>query len=352
MGETISGLVDEEKNRLKFGIPDTGGDEVKWWGSIVRVEDKLADDLSALQKKLEESAPKSQSSSSITKIMRKPKPKPTTPSTPLKKLIALIDSDDEEEDDLKPYAAPSDDEPDSDEDPTTINRKKPSPPVYIRDLLTYIRTDNYDNHFLALTHAAPLILRKSAFGTEVIDALPDLIPAFLGVTDQFEIENFEELRQGALIALVRAAPETSGPKMARLFYEGDLSISQKLGLLSALTLGARALAGYEDTEITQIGTGAAPSFPSKMLPERLHAVYAVDGLGKGLQGEMLRPLAVKASEELAGPKVLQVSKVSRRLELQRTRRFVPKPASRLAKCVGEAFLFPLIGLWWRFTRDL
>src|SRR5690606_35396636 len=123
------------------------------------------------------------------------------------------------------------------------------------------------------------------------------------------------------------------------------NVTQRLVLLSALTLGARALAGLPHPDIPT--TPAAP-FPSKLLPARLHSIYAVDALQQGLTQAFLAPLASNAAADLAGPKVLQVTRTSRRLELQRTRRFTPKETSPLAKTAAQSFIFPLLGWWWRY----
>ena len=50
----------------------------------------------------------------------------------------------------------------------------------------------------------------------------------------------------ALVALLLAAPTLMGPYFARTYFEGDYSISQRLALLTAIGLGTRELAGFDD----------------------------------------------------------------------------------------------------------
>jgi len=63
------------------------------------------------------------------------------------------------------------------------------------------------------------------------------------------MENFQEMRQAALIALVASASDTVAPYLTDVFFTGDLSIQQRCVLLSALGIGARELAGLEQKVI-------------------------------------------------------------------------------------------------------
>jgi telomere length regulation protein len=63
--------------------------------------------------------------------------------------------------------------------------------------------------------------------------------------DTYEMEQFQEMRQGTLIALVASAPEIVVGYLINLFFTGDISIQQRCILLSAIGIGARELAGLE-----------------------------------------------------------------------------------------------------------
>ena len=79
--------------------------------------------------------------------------------------VVEVMSDSEDEDaDLMVYEKPDSDPEDDTDDPTAINRNKPTAPVYIRDLIAGLRDqENYDRHELALATAASLIRRKANF---------------------------------------------------------------------------------------------------------------------------------------------------------------------------------------------
>ena len=137
---------------------------------------------------------------------------------------------------------------------------------------------------------------------------------------------------------------------SRTFFNGDYSIGQRASVLTTLGLGAREIAGLgtEDSALTGADMTPKNSFPSKMLPEKLHKIYAteakpVDAISEQLEKTMIRPMAVDAAEQLTGPSALKVRTFSSRMAIEKKRE---KPvANSLAKIVGEGFLLPLMGLW-------
>lgn len=221
---------------------------------------------------------------------------------------------------------------------------------YIRDLVAGLRdTENFDRHKLALSHASALIRRKANFGSEVSEHIEELATLLVGLGDKYNMEDFQQMRLRGMIAVLIAQPLRMAQWFSTTFFNGDYSISQRASVLTTLGLGARELAGLhkEDSSIT----GAdAPSgnFPSKMLPEKLHKIYAieskpVDAISAQLEKTMIKPMAVDAAEELAGPSALKVRTFSSRMSVEKKRE---RPiANSLAKIVAEGFLFPLMGLW-------
>ncbi|KAL9018933.1 MAG: hypothetical protein Q9185_003767 [Variospora sp. 1 TL-2023] len=263
------------------------------------------------------------------------------------------EEEEEEEEDLPAHAKPDSDASDSDEDPTVINRDKPTAPVYIDDLISGLRdTENYDRHNLALTHASPLIRRKASFGTEVTDNAQDLASIFTGLQNKWNISNFEELRLQAMIAVLVAQPLEMGQWFSAAYFNGDYSISQRAAVLTTLGLGARELAGYgkEDAALTK-STQATSSFPSKQLPPKLHALYApspdlaapITTASKQVEQSILRPLALSAADAISGPNVLKIRTFSSRMQVEK-KRTKPMP-NALAKVVADGFFFPLTGRW-------
>ncbi|OMP87463.1 DNA replication checkpoint protein tel2 [Diplodia seriata] len=355
----ISELVDKPENQLNFGIPDTESEEAGWFRQLPQLNDPIGSIEDFEQVVAERTTPD-------TKILRPQlQAKQITgdpPGRPKKghtatgpKIIEIIDDSDEDED-LVPYAKPDSDPEDDSEDPSQVTRNKPTPPVYIRDLLAGLReSENYDRHQLALSSAADLIRRKTGFGKEVRDNLEELASALVGLNDQFDLDDFQEMRQQALIAVAIAEPTQMGPYLVRCFYAGDYSISQRIGILAAIGLGAREMAGFkEDGDASNAKPRLDQDFPSKKLPEKLHRIYstednAVDAITNKLKHTMISPLALDAADKAAGPNALKVRTFSSRMEVEKKRKII---TNELAKVVAQSFFFPLTAGWWTHSRAL
>ena len=178
---------------------------------------------------------------------------------------------------------------------------------------------------------------------EVIDHAEELASVLINLNDQFEFDDFVTMRQEALIAVLLAEPGPIAQFLARAVFEGDFSHRQRTDILASLGLGARELGGFKDADRTP-----TPSFPSKKLPEHLHALYAdaptaLADVSARLEQTMVEPMALKAADELTGPNALKVRTFSSRAG----KRQKPKPVpNALAKVVADGFFFPLTGRWW------
>jgi telomere length regulation protein len=351
VGEAFSSLVDKGDKRMDFKVEEMSTAEAKWFKSLVSVSDTVGS-----------IGPLSSWKAANASKQTKPRPskaakKPTAPPTGSKIIsIEEIETDEEESDDedgLTPYAKPDSDAEDSDEDPTLITRNKPTAPVYVRDLISYLRdTENYDRQKLALETAAPLIRRKATFGTEVTDHAEELATLLVGLQDKYDIDNFQDMRMQGMIAILVASPLKLGQWFSKTFFDGDFSVSQRASVLTTLGLGARELGGFgaEDSTLTSTKPLPSSSFPSKTLPSNLHNLYtgkqapkstAVDALSTQLQNTMIAPLAADLADKLTGPAILKVRTFSSRMAVEKKRK---KPISNpLAKVVAEGFFFPLTG---------
>ena len=212
-------------------------------------------------------------------------------------------------------------------------------------------SENYDRQQLALAAAAGLIRRKAEYGTEVSDHAYELAGILTGLQDKFDMENFQEQRLRAMIALVNALPTRMGPWFVNAFFAGDYSVSQRLSMLSAIGLGARRIAGFqaEDDAITGTEAGAVDAFPSKKLPETLHNIYSDQSspmrlLAQRLGRTMALAGSVEAEDSPVGPTALKIQKVTTRMGIEKKRK--PPVKSALAGIVGGAFFYPLVGGWW------
>jgi len=327
VGEALSGLVDKGEKRLDFHMDETNQDEGKWYKGLIQVSDQIGN-LSDLPLK-----PSNTTATAEKTSRRKPVPKPA-PKLPQQGFIIEELSDEElEDEDLVGYGKPDSDEEDSDDDPTLVRRDKPKAPVYIRDLITYLRdSDNYDHQKLALVTAPTLIRRKAGYGTEVSEHAEELASLLVGLRDKFEIDSFDDLRVQGMIAIIIAQPKIMGQWFAKTFFNGDYSLSQRASVLIVLGLSARELAGYETSDYA---IGAA--FPSKSLPQRVEKLFitpqpstqspgsslkplpqnALETVAKSLTSNFLAPMAASAADSASGPNVLKLSTFTSRLDDQK-----------------------------------
>ncbi|KAK0126097.1 telomere binding protein [Cadophora gregata] len=367
VGEALSGLVDKGDKKMDFKVDEMSTDEANWYKSLVNIFDSVGS-LDPFKTGAVAKVFKRQPQRFTQQVKRVPVPTGS-------KIIAIEEIDDSEEegsddDDLTPYAKPDSDAEDSDEDATLITRNKPTAPVYIRDLITYLRdTENYDRQKLALTTAAPLIRRKANFGTEVSAHAEELAALLVGLQDKYEIDNFQDMRIQGMIAVLIALPLKMGQWFSKTFFDGDYSISQRASVLTTLGLGARELGGFgsEDESLTKmknLPSTANPSFPSKTLPPHIHTHYtprtaepkkslkstpisALDTLTTNLSNTMIAPIATSLADKLTGPSILKIRTFSSRMAVEASRK---KPTTNaLAQIVSTGFFFPLTG---RFSLHL
>lgn len=359
VGEALSGLVDKGDKQMKFKMEEMSTPEARWYNSLVEVNDTV-DSVAALKS---ESKP-------VTKKQLAPamKAKPTSSvGAGASKIISIeeVEEDEDEDEDsddeeFVPYAKPDSDAEDSDEDPTLITRNKPTAPVYIRDLISYLRdTESYDKQKLGLQTAAALIRRKATFGTEVSSHVEELATLLVGIQDKYDIENFQEMRLQGMIATIIALPTKMGQWFSKTFFNGDYSLSQRASVLTTLGLSARELGGFDTPKDKSRNPLSDQSkvFPSKSLPETMHNRYssstsqrvlqkslpinALDTLSTQLQNVFIAPMATSLADKLTGPSLLKIRTFSSRMAVEEKRK---KPTTNaFAKIVAEAFFFPLTG---------
>ncbi|KAF2739279.1 hypothetical protein EJ04DRAFT_484876 [Polyplosphaeria fusca] len=353
VGTAISRIVDKPELQLKFNLEDNEGFEAKWYQRLTTVKDDIGniDDLKQQQHQIPLLMRKKPRQPSITQA-------PTRSITEIQgpRVVEILDESSDEDEDLVSYPKLDSDPEDSDDDPTLVNRNKPTAPVYIRDLLSGLRdNEDYDRHQLALSTASSLIRRKANFGSEVTDHLEGLATVLAGLQDSFELPEFHEQRQQALVAVLLTKPAAMAQWFARSFFSGDYSLMQRTAMLTTLGLAARELAGLKDSSTDNL-IPSSPSFPSKELPPHLHKLYAsetnsnpVARITSGLTKELLSPMAAQAADTLTGPSILKVRTFSSRMEVEK-RRSKPIP-NALAQIVADNFFFPLTGRWWIATRS-
>ncbi|KAK3648082.1 telomere binding protein [Elasticomyces elasticus] len=363
----ISGLVDREGSRMSFGIDEVKTDEALWYLSLVTVKDHEGE-LSAFEAILarQEKAIKvtrrayHNEAKALPMLNGKPVYGPPRPPTPVQtevigeKVTELLDEiSDDDDDDLKPYGKPDSDPEDSDEDATLVNRNKPRPPVYIRDLMSMIRDDKTPDRFqLGMKHAASLIRRKANFGKEVKDHAEEIMGLLCNLQDPFDTEQFEELKLQAMIAVLLSDVETMGPWLSTHAFVEGYSIAQRCIILSTIGLGGRELAGFTgEDELNPVLRNAER--PNKRLAARqLHTASAnmkmLETATKKIEDDLMQPLALQAADHTtAHLNAVKVRTFSSRMAVERTKR---KPApNQLAKIFASSFFFPLVN---RYLQDI
>lgn len=363
VGESLSTLMDDKSQKLDFHMEEMDTEEAQWLKSLTNVFDEIGSIEPILKAEIAE-LPVKRENRPPQKRMQKPKAKPKSkpePKISTIKPIAIIEeigSSDDSEEDLIPYAKDSDEE-DSDDDATLVQRNKPKAPVYIRDLIVYLRdTESYDKQKLALQSAPLLIRRKANFGMEVSSHADELAGLLVGLQDKFDIEDFGDLKLQGMMALIVAQPKSMAPWFSRTFFEGDYSLSQRTQVLVAIGLSARELAGFDASEYQ-----AAASFASKRLPEKIEQLYldspkqgdanppsqlkalpstALDTIAQSLTSSFLQPMAAKAADSTTGPDILKLQTFTARYKSKtKAKPRIRSIPNTTAALIAESFFYPL-----------
>ena len=355
VGTAVSELVDPKDKRMKFSAEEIDNSEGRALRALVHICDPITSTKDLLESR---SGPDQSKRLQMKKTLGPQKPSPVKAAS-ASKIISIEEIDSSSgDDDLPIYGKPDSDPEDEEEDPTLVERNKPSAPVYVRELIVGLKdVENYDRHRLALTTASSLIRRKANFGTEVSDHCEELASRLIGLNDKYNLENFQQMRLQAMIALLVARPLQMAKWFSNTYFNGDYSMGQRAAILTTLSMGARELAGFkkEDAALTGADLSSGSLFPSKKLPDKMHKIYAteaapVNALTQNMERVMIRPMATEAAEKLTGPKVLKVRTFSSRMEVEKKRKkAIP---NELAKVVADGFFFPLTAGWKSHLRTL
>ncbi|KAF3389275.1 DNA replication checkpoint protein tel2 [Penicillium rolfsii] len=360
VGTGISQLIEEPGKAMKFDLEEMQSEEALWYLSLTRVHDK-AGPIEAI--KMVQKAP-SETQQATKGTQRSQNQKRSAPSNrpPTSKIVAIEEIDDSEEEtdedgDLLPYEKPDEDAEDEDEDPTLIQRNKAGAPIYIRDLISYLRdTENVERYHLAISTAPSLIRRKTGFGTELAEQVEELALTLVSLQNDNNHPSFHESRLQSMIALIVSQPLKMGRWFTAIFFDGDLSQVQRSAVLTALGLSAREIAGNgeEDAKALNLPTLGDTSFPSKRLSPALEAVFMganespIATLTREMSRTSLQPLAADAADRMTGPNALKVRTFSSRMEVEKKRQ--QRQAQRqknvvedVHKVLADGFFYPLQG---------
>lgn len=130
VGTAISELIDAEDKRMVFGAEELQGPDGLWYKSLTHVQDEIGSirDLKVSPK----STPSATRNKKATITTKKtaPSTKQAKPGNATSKIISIEEIEGSSDaEDLPMYEKPDSDPSDEDEDPTLVQRDKPTAPV-------------------------------------------------------------------------------------------------------------------------------------------------------------------------------------------------------------------------------
>lgn len=166
-------------------------------------------------------------------------------------ILSLEDSDDEDSDD-------------EDEDENNNKGKHRKYIVFLKDLLKeYIELNQNQRNDLVslLKRTVKLVRQKRLLPLEVSYYAEELMQNIVILNNNFEEKNFEQWRIMALISLIVVVPDKIDG-LFKILFNSELSLQQRMSILSSIGLASRELRGIDDKEVLK----AEYDFPSKRLP--------------------------------------------------------------------------------------
>nr|ODN92509.1 telomere length regulation protein [Cryptococcus depauperatus CBS 7841] len=258
-----------------------------------------------------------------------------------------------------------------------VNKKKAQRPLYIPQLTALLKErEKPECVEMGLQWGEGLVRAKREFGTELAENAVGVTLMVLGLNDKFQIEEFEDKRQGLLSSLVACAPKQVAPFLIEQYFSAQFSVQHKFLILTALAMGARELAGLSVPQPQR--TTRAIDFPTKTLPPALHNKYitsldvppnrlivneaqidqAINGirdviLSKGVrQGEETIPeLARERRLRVTQPRHTKVAPVNSLAASRMAQDPLPVPVVAFKDIAAEYFVMPLINRFWHHFQD-
>ncbi|WWD19666.1 hypothetical protein CI109_104128 [Kwoniella shandongensis] len=260
------------------------------------------------------------------------------------------------------------------------DKKKVSRPVYVPQLFALLKGREKPEYIeMGLKWGEGLVRAKREFGTELAENSVSVTLMALGLNDPFNIEGFEEKRQGLMNALVACSPKDVAPFLCEQYFNTQYSLQQKSVILTALAMGARELAGMSVPLAPT--TNRRIDFPTKTLPPSLHQKYIsaadlpkglIEGSERGQLDEaidgvrnlLLSKGARKGEEsvpEIAREKRLRVSATRRTMvaevgsmtaqQMSLSNSTANRPVVPFKDIAAEYFMMPLINRFWQHFQD-
>ncbi|KAF9281845.1 telomere binding protein [Mortierella alpina] len=240
-------------------------------------------------------------------------------------------SEDEDDQDLKPYDMEYESDPD--DDPEVVKGPKVVAPLYLRDLLSYMRAHEDHGKIVIGLQKAEELIRRKAGSLELEEYAEDLANAFTLLQDNFDTPNFHKLREGALVALVVTAPLPVVGVLTEQFYAKKNSQGQRLNILTAIGRGAQELSGYEPPSSAK--PGPSPQGASGSMNRGAGSTPANGAIAFTVR----KPSMETISSSIAMEKTRRFSQKSH-IEARRS-----APKANAYANLAPAFLGGLLGRW-------
>lgn len=136
--------------------------------------------------------------------------------------------------------------------------------VFLKDLVAqFARIDsNKGTRVLPLLkQTVKLVRQKKDFPIEVSYHSSDLLVSISTLNNNLDEEDFENWRVNALVSILATTPESVTDEL-KILFTSEMSIQQRMSILSSLGLSARELRGYDDKSVVK----PQFDFPTNRLP--------------------------------------------------------------------------------------
>ncbi|RHZ46317.1 hypothetical protein Glove_627g18 [Diversispora epigaea] len=330
--EMLSRLTDKPENILDFEM-DTEDEEIRCLKQLIEVKDGMFDIKDEFPKEINQTDSDSEEYKRIKETQSDDKDQIEISKTNFNNLVTSVNEqhtpevDSDDEDDFEPYPMEVESENSDDDDDKSIPNtkgKKITSPVYIIDLIRYLRSKEEPEKIeVGIKNAGKLIRNKMNFGMELDDNASELARILINLQDNFNIKEFEESRQEALTALLCGSPKIVVPYIIQQLFENRYSLSDKLMILSVISSSAKELAG------TQIN----------------------ENVSSNQEFHLIDDLTQKTSDmSLTTLKIPKENRFSRRPQVEAARKNSTK-INKFNEFAAKAFFFPLTSGFWMLTRD-
>eukprot|EP00039_Didymoeca_costata_P000427 m.45524 g.45524 ORF g.45524 m.45524 type:complete len:892 (+) comp10257_c0_seq2:83-2758(+) len=237
----------------------------------------------------------------------------------------ITDQDDDDDDEFPAYPMPNDDD-----NPSQTKKA----PVYIRDALEGLmakddatRVETCFRNMEKLIDAEPPGL--SDIATRVASTL-------LHMTNAYALNDFREVRQGALVALTTKCPTVVGKYLTEQFYEQGYTLSHRMDMLDTIVAAVQRLSKIDSPTIHNLAASG--------MKQLLHGKEKYASESKDKLNDKKEQLNNETDQEFRQRTAREI--VDARIE-RKTRRFIkkrelpPTKENRFSEFVG-VFFYPLI----------